>query len=781
MGSTGHMNKKQAKLSNIEKFIQTLESWVKTPRYDDLGQQRKAEIIHVLSSVVLVIGFGTLTISPFIYTNLVRGISITIGMMALILLIQILNRRGHIQISSRLFIATVWIIDIALILFSGGFNSQILSSFISIVIMGGLILGEMYTFYLAGISVIAYLLLFFLEARGLTPDVLLEFTPIALILINTVNLFLAAIVLLIVMVHKERNFRELVSKEETLEKANLELLQEIQAREKAESLLKQSESRLKSALMESPYPTMLHAENGEVLLVNTAWIENSGYSPEKLSGFGDWLDHMFRENSPQVLAIIDQLVRGDVTGADGFFDISNQNGETLKWYTRWTRLPALADGRALFLTIATDLTDLLSVESALRESEETLSIFSLVTNDGLWNWDLQTDQVTYDPRYYTMAGYEVNEFPHELEEFRKRVHPDDVERVFSQAEKHLSGEIDRYNVEFRFLRKDGSWLWVMGRGKITEQDANGNPLRFVGTHTDISAQKAVEEKLNDYQLQLEDIVEDRTQELNQRVTEVERLNVALTNILDDYQAANQRLSILRDNLSAANQELESLTYSLSTHLLKPILNIQETAKKLYKNTSKKLNKKELDAVQGIRTSAEQVNQQIDDLLRISQLSQQSLQIEETDPGKLVKKILKSYAAEIKKHKIKTIVKELPLCRGDRKLLEMVFDNLISNGIKYSAGEEHPEIQIGYQPDQDPDRVIYYIQDNGIGFDPEDEDLIFGTFRQLSYPENQPGTGIGLTLAKLIINKHGGKIWADSEKGKGATFYFDLACPRLDIE
>lgn len=770
------MTEKQVKLNFIEKVFLGIESWVKIPLYEDPDQQRKAEIIHILSSMVLMIGFGTLMLSPFIYTKAVEGVSITIGIMLIIFFVQILNRKGHTQLAAQLFVGAVWVFDVGMILLSGGFNSLFLSSFISIVIMGGLILGEMFAFHLAGISIAAYLALFYLDVRGVTPDVLIEFTPIAVILINIVNLFLAATVLIFVMLRYERTFRELVSKEKTLQYTNLELQHEMQAREDTDSLLRQSENRLKSALMEIPYPTMLHAENGEILLVNSAWIQSSEYNPEDLPRFKDWLDHMFRENSPQVVAILDQLIRGEATGHEGFFDLIKQDGETLKWYTRWIRLPALADGRILILTTATDMTGQLTMETALRESEETLSIFTLVTNDGLWDWDLETDQVTFDPRYYTMAGYEVDEFPYELEEFRKRVHPDDVGNVFNQAEAHLQGEIDRFNVEFRFLHKDGSWLWIMGRGKITEQDENGNPLRFVGTHTDISAQKAIEEKLNDYQLQLEDVVEDRTQELNERITEVERLNAALTNILDDYQAANERLSVLGNNLSAANQELESLTYSLSTDLLQPILNIQKTVKQLNKKTSSDLSKKELDALNEIQANAELVNQQITDLLRISQLSQQELHLEEIDPVKLIKKVLKSYTKEIKDKQIKTIIKDLPPCRADFGLLEMVFDNLISNGIKYSAGQEAPEIQIGYQPDQNPDRVIYYVQDNGIGFNPEAKDLVFSPFSQLNNQENHQGSGIGLTLAKLIINKHNGSIWADTEEGKGATFYFDLPSP-----
>jgi light-regulated signal transduction histidine kinase (bacteriophytochrome) len=346
------------------------------------------------------------------------------------------------------------------------------------------------------------------------------------------------------------------------------------------------------------------------------------------------------------------------------------------------------------------------------------------------------------------------------------------------AEKHLNGETGRFISEFRFLQKDGNWLWVLGRGKIIEQDENGNPLRFVGTHTDISEQKLIEEQLSDYQLQLEDIVDFRTQELNERITEVERLNIALTNILDDYQAANEKLTHLGNNLSVANQELESLTYSLSTDLMEPIQIVQETAEKLVKNKSKNLSEKDLSSLKHIQESATQVKQQIADLLRISQLSLQELQLVEIDPGKLVQEVLNSFSSEIKDYEIKTEIKDLPVCIADRELLELVFESLVSNGIKYSADQKSPEILVGYQPDLTSDRVIYFVQDNGIGFDQEAKNIVFDTLEKLPSAKNRQGGGIGLTLAKLIINKHNGKIWAESEEGKGATFFFDLPSPEV---
>lgn len=775
------MNSTKSWLDIIENWLQKIESWVKAPRFDDPGRQRKAELLHSLTFMALGTGFATLAITPFVFVDTIQGVSLTLLVMLFILGLQVLNRKGFTDAAANLFVASMIIFDFLMILFSGGFQSQFLSSFITISIMGGLILGKMYAFHLAGISIASYLTLFFLDLQGLTPSPLIEFTAIAVILINVVNLLLAATVLVMALLKYEENFNILVEKDQVLENTNIELHQEAQAREQAQTQLQHSENRLKSALMQSPFPIMLHAQNGEILLVNTAWIQSTGYLPQDLPDFEDWLEHLFRENRTQVAEILDQLQAGEAAGTEGFFDLFKQNGESLKWYLRWTKLPALPDGRDLFLAMGTDLTNLATIESALREREETLSIFTLVTNDGIWDWDLSTDRVVFDSRYYTMAGYEVDEFPYELEEFRKRIHADDVEKVFSEASKHLKGEIDRFVVEFRFQRKDGSWQWILGRGKITEQDEYGNPLRFVGTHTDISAQKSIEEKLSEYQLQLEDIVDDRTHKLNERISEVERLNAALTNILDDYQAANERLSLLGENLSAANQELESLTYSLSTNLRNPISAIQKTAKKLSSKSSRGLSKKEAELLSEITANAELVKRQIDDLLKISQLSQQDLQIETVDFRGLVSDVIKEYSSEIKKRSIIINVKDLPSCQGDPELLKMVVKNLISNSIRFTVGLKEPEIQVGYQPDLESNRLMYFVKDNGVGFDPEDQDLIFGTFQQLENTEDQPGTGIGLTLAKLIINKHGGKIWAESEKGKGATFYFDLASLEEDGE
>ncbi len=132
---------------------------------------------------------------------------------------------------------------------------------------------------------------------------------------------------------------------------------------------------------------------------------------------------------------------------------------------------------------------------ALTKSEERLDLAMSVANDGIWDWDLQSNAVVFDSRYYTMAGYEPDEFSHTFEEWEKRVHPDDIQSVTALFDDVFSGKKKAYDAEFRFMRKDESYMWIRSRGKIFGRDEQGNPLRFVGTHSDITVSKKAGEQV----------------------------------------------------------------------------------------------------------------------------------------------------------------------------------------------------------------------------------------------------------------------------------------------
>jgi len=142
-----------------------------------------------------------------------------------------------------------------------------------------------------------------------------------------------------------------------------------------------------------------------------------------------------------------------------------------------------------------DVSEEYRMREELRKSEERLDLAMSIKNEGVWDWDLITDDVFFDKRYYEMAGYRPGEFPSRLEEFQKRTHPKDIDYVMENARKYLEGEIPRFSVEFRFRKKRGGWMWILGRGRIVERDEDSRPTRFVGTHTDITDRKMAEEAL----------------------------------------------------------------------------------------------------------------------------------------------------------------------------------------------------------------------------------------------------------------------------------------------
>ena len=169
------------------------------------------------------------------------------------------------------------------------------------------------------------------------------------------------------------------------------------------------------------------------------------------------------------------------------------------------RVEALEKSPAALET--TGIAERKQAEKDLHDSLERMEMAMAVANDGMWDWDLNSNVVYFDPIYYTMAGYDVNAFPHTLESFQERLHPEDIDNVMNIAARHLKGEIDRFVVEFRFARKSGDWMWIMGRGKIVERDADGRPTRFIGTHTDITERKRAEEALRESEAKYRHLVQ----------------------------------------------------------------------------------------------------------------------------------------------------------------------------------------------------------------------------------------------------------------------------------
>jgi light-regulated signal transduction histidine kinase (bacteriophytochrome) len=163
---------------------------------------------------------------------------------------------------------------------------------------------------------------------------------------------------------------------------------------------------------------------------------------------------------------------------------------------------------------------------------------------------------------------------------------------------------------------------------------------------------------------------------------------------------------------------------------------------------------------------------IDDLLTFSRLGRAPLNTQEVDTGELVRSVIDDLHPERAGRRIDVRIGELPVSKGDPALLKQVWINLLSNAIKFTGRREHALVEIGSEPN--PQGAVYFVRDNGTGFDMRYGGKLFGVFQRLHRAEEFEGTGVGLAIVQRIINRHGGRIWAESAVDSGTTFYFTLA-------
>jgi signal transduction histidine kinase len=225
-------------------------------------------------------------------------------------------------------------------------------------------------------------------------------------------------------------------------------------------------------------------------------------------------------------------------------------------------------------------------------------------------------------------------------------------------------------------------------------------------------------------------------------------------------------------LEAANQELESFSYSVSHDLRAPLRGIDGYSQLLLADYSDKLDEQGRRFLQNVRRAAQQMGELIEDLLAYSRLERREMQAGAIDLGAFVESVLAERADEIKARGVAvSVCVRCPAVSADRDGLAMALRNLLENALKFTREAEHPVIEIAGQ--DTGAACTLSVRDNGMGFDMKYKDRIFEIFERLNRSEDYPGTGIGLAIVKKAIQRMGGRVWAESEPGKGATFYLEM--------
>lgn len=315
-------------------------------------------------------------------------------------------------------------------------------------------------------------------------------------------------------------------------------------------------------------------------------------------------------------------------------------------------------------------------------------------------------------------------------------HPDDLAADEAEFRRVLAGEIDGYRMEKRFLRQDGGIVDAALDVRCLRR-ADGEVEFLIATVDDITERKHAEAEIRALNADLERRVQQRTAELH-----------------------------------ALNQELETFAYSVSHDLKAPLRGIDGYSRLLLEEHAGSLNEEGRHFLRNVRRGAEQMGQLIEDLLAYSRMERRSLQIALQDPRPLVDKVVAQYVADAAARGAQLHARvDCARVRADAEGLELALRNLVDNALKFSADVPHPDVEIGARLVHD--HCLFWVRDNGIGFDMQFHDRIFDIFQRLERAEDYPGTGIGLSLVRKAVRRMGGEVWAESAPGAGATFHIRL--------
>ncbi len=391
------------------------------------------------------------------------------------------------------------------------------------------------------------------------------------------------------------------------------------------------------------------------------------------------------------------------------------------------------------LSIEMDTRERIAKALKLTEARQRLAVEAAGIGD--WELNLATRTTTRSLRHDQIFGYTELLPDWSYERFLEHVHPEDRARVDGLYQQSIR-QAGEWSVECRIRRRDGTTGWIWLRGRSFKNEA-GQVESVRGVIGDITERRAAEEEIRSLNASLEQRVRDRT-----------------------------------EKLELAVKELDAFTYSVSHDLRAPLRAIDGFSRLVIEDYSAQLHEEARRKLGVIRSEAQRMSRLIDDLLTFSRLGRAQVNPEPIDMRALAQETFAELQEMGTNHrKIAFKVDPLPAALGTQAMVRQVWTNLISNALKFTRGREVAQIEIGSSPDAGGD-AVYYIKDNGVGFDMRHAGKLFGVFQRLHTEKEFEGTGAGLALVQRIVNRHGGRVWAEAEQGKGATFFFTLPTPTV---
>lgn len=371
------------------------------------------------------------------------------------------------------------------------------------------------------------------------------------------------------------------------------------------------------------------------------------------------------------------------------------------------------------------------VEKALKESENRLRLFIDHAPVALAMFDRNMCYLYYSNRWlqdFKLEGRDIRGLNH------YEVFPEITQAWREVHQRAQNGEVLE-DQEDKFVRADGTVFWKHWEVRPW-MDADGQIGGIVVMTEDVTARVNYRNELKRLNADLEKMVQERTAQLE-----------------------------------ASNKELEAFSYSVSHDLRAPLRHINGYVDLLNQKFKDDLPEKAQHYLETISDSTKQMGVLIDELLQFSRTGRQALSTVKVDMNELLASVIEKYRNELIGRDIEWSIQSLPPVMGDYSLLRQVWANLIDNAVKYTRKKDVARISVGYSEEED--YYVFFVRDNGVGFDMKYAGKMFGVFQRMHSSADFEGTGIGLANVRSIISKHNGKVWAEAEVDKGATFYFSI--------
>ncbi len=518
---------------------------------------------------------------------------------------------------------------------------------------------------------------------------------------------------------------------------------DLTARKHAEEALRESEGQFRTLANAIPHLCWMANADGWIFWYNDRWFEYTGTTPEQMEGWA-WKS----VHDPAALESVLERWQASIDTGEPFDMVFPLRGADGVFRPFLTRVMPVRDGDGTIVRwfgTNTDIGEQHKIEEELRRSRAQLEAALASMTDAVFISDAEGRFVHLNDAFASF-----HRFPCKEECAKTLAEYPDIFDVFLAdgtpapigiwpVTRALRGD-EATNAEYILRRKDTGEDWVGSYSFAPIRGRDGAIAGSVVVARDITDRKRAEEEIRRLNAELEQRVRDRTAQLE-----------------------------------ASNKELEAFAYSVSHDLRAPLRGIDGWSLALVEDYGNNLEPRALNYLNRVRSETQRMGHLIDDLLQLSRITRAEMHRDVVDLSQTVESIAARLREAHPERRMEFAIRPRMTAYGDASLLEVALTNLLQNAVKFTGPRAHARIE--FETVERDGKAAFMVRDNGVGFDMTYAGTLFGAFQRLHSDSEFPGTGIGLATVQRVIHRHGGRVWAEAEPGRGATFYFTLGLER----